>query len=398
MGPGGARPGPVDAARGTAPGAAASSSGHGDGDGVRAPRLPALDGLRGVAALVVLVFHVLILSATFADPTPGFRPQEPTWWFTSTPLSVFWAGEEAVFLFFVLSGFVLALPATVSRVRWRSYYPQRLLRLYLPVWASLLFAAATVALVPRIPRPGLSSWYAAHVPVVGVEEAARDGILLFGTGWLNSPLWSLQWEVLFSLLLPVYLVLVRWQPRLWAAKGLALLFLVGAAPAFGRWDVTFLSMFAFGVLLAYERERLAAMARRVHLGRTGRVLVIGCALLITVESALLVAEVDRFVVNAAARCLQMVGACLAVLLALHWEPARRRLSAPWAQWVGKRSFSLYLVHEPLVVSSAALWPGLPVLGHLALVLPVSLLVAHGFHRAVEAPAHRLSRAVARRAR
>lgn len=316
---------------------------------------------------------------------------------THTPLSLSWAGTEAVLLFFVLSGFVLALPTTVARVRWRAYYPQRLLRLYLPVWASLLFATVVVALVPRRPQDGLSAWYAEHTTVVGPAEAVRDGLLLLGTGWLNSPLWSLQWEVLFSLLLPGYLVLARWQPQLWALKSLGLLVLVGGAPAFGRWDVAYLSMFGFGVLIAYERERLATAVARIDVTRTGWLLAVACAILLSVEGSLLAVGHDRGAAIAAARCLQVLGACLAVVLALHWTPVQRRLSAPWAQWLGLRSFSLYLVHEPVVVSSAALWPEQPVFVHLALVLPVSLLVAHAFHRLVESPAHRLSRAVARTA-
>ena len=362
----------------------------------RAGRLPALDGLRGVAALVVVVFHVLILSDTFAEPEPGVRPDEPSWWFTHTPLALGWSGVEAVLLFFVLSGFVLALPATVAPVEWRADYPQRLVRLYLPVWASLLVAAALAALVPRPPHPGLSYWYDEHVPVVGAGEAVRDGFLLLGAGWLNSPLWSLQWELWFSLLLPVYLVLARWQPRLWPLKLLGLLALVALGPAFGRSDLMYLATFGFGVLLALERDRVARAAQRIRLSRTGWLVAAACTLLLTVETALLVAELDRGVVRALARALQVLGACSAIVLALHWEPARRQLSRPAVQWVGTRSFSLYLVHEPLVVSSAALWPQLPVLVHLALVLPVALLVAHVFFHLVERPAHRLSRVAGRR--
>lgn len=48
--------------------------------------------------------------------------------------------EEAVLIFFVLSGFVLALPATLKAVRWRVYYVKRLVRLYVPVWGSLVVA------------------------------------------------------------------------------------------------------------------------------------------------------------------------------------------------------------------------------------------------------------------
>ncbi len=369
------------------------------GTSARPPRLPALDGLRGVAALVVLVFHVLLLSPTFAAPSPGVRPQEPSWWLTHTPLSLVWAGPQAVFLFFVLSGFVLALPATAGVVHWRAYYPQRLVRLYLPVWASLVFAAVLAAVVPRRTQPALSDWYASHVPQVGAGEAVRDGVLVLGAGWLNSPLWSLQWEVLFSLLLPLYLLLARSLRRLWAVKLLALLVVVAGANWYWRPEVLYLGMFGFGVLMAFERQRLATLARVAFGAGAGvgaRLLVVACVALLTVEAGLLAIGVEGGPLSAAALPMQMAGACLAVALALHWDPVRRALSRPAAQWVGMRSFSLYLVHEPIAVCSGALLPSLPVGLHLALVLPVSLLVAHGFHVAVERPSHLLSRSAARR--
>lgn len=346
----------------------------------------------------MVVFHVLLLSPTFDDPGPaGLRPHEPSWWLTHTPLYLLWAGPQAVYLFFVLSGFVLALPAIDGAVRWRAYYPQRLIRLYLPVWGSLLLAGGLAALVPRDPQPRLSEWYAEHVADVGAGEALKDGLLLLGTGWLNSPLWSLQWEVLFSLLLPGYLLLARWRRGAWALKSFVLLLFVTAANSLWQPEVLYLSMFGFGVLMAFERDRLAALGRRRIADRgPGTLVAAACLLLLTVEATLLLTGLDRTLLRGTVVPLQVVGACLAVALALHWEPARRWLSAPWAQWVGLRSFSLYLVHEPLAVSSAALWPALPVFAHLALVLPVSLLVAHVFHRAVEGPAHRLSRAAARR--
>ena len=356
-------------------------------------RYPALDGLRGMAALVVLVFHVLLLFPTFNNPDPATAPADPSWWFTHTPLALVWAGPQAVFLFFVLSGFVLALPATRGAIRWRAYYPQRLLRLYLPVWGSIVLAVVLTLLVPRVPHENLSQWYARE-DVAPLSAAAHDAVLLLGTGRLNSALWSLRWEVLFSLLLPLYLLGARLFPRLWWLKFAGLFGLLIANSALQRASVLYLSMFAFGVLLAFERERVASAARRVsQWGAAPWPLVAGAAVLfLTVETLLFAAGAgSTSLLDAVAVTMQVAGACLAVVLALHWGPLRRAMCTPWVQWVGVRSFSLYLVHEPLVVSLAALWPRLPVLAHLVLGVAVSLVVAHVFHRLVEGPAHRLSR-------
>lgn len=67
------------------------------------------------------------------------NPASATWWLAFTPVHLVWAGTEAVLVFFVLSGFVLAgpLPQRARRDRWATWYASRLVRLYLPVWASL---------------------------------------------------------------------------------------------------------------------------------------------------------------------------------------------------------------------------------------------------------------------
>lgn len=353
-----------------------------------------------MAALVVLVFHVALLSPAFDDLEPGARPHEPSWWITHTPLNLFWAGSEAVFVFFVLSGFVLALPATVRAVHWRSYYPQRLLRLYLPVWGSLVLAVGWTLLVPRRELPQLSDWYGSHVPVQGLVETARNGLLLLDTGYINSPLWSLRWELLFSLLLPLYLLVARRLRRWWVLELVGLVVVVGAAGALDVERALYLPMFAVGVVLAFERERVSALAHRWTAGGPlPRWALAGLGvLLLTSDASLMAFGLGSQVALGGAMALQVAGAGLIVVLALHWEPLRSALLTGWVQWVGVRSFSLYLVHEPIVVSSASLWPDLPAGVHLLVVLPVALLVAHLFHLAVERPAHRLSRWVGARLR
>ena len=78
------------------------------------------------------------------------------------------------------------------------------------------------------------------------------------------------------------------------------------------------------------------------------------------------------------------------------------LSGGRVQWMGRVSFSLYLVHEPIVVSTAyALGGRPPVWAEMLIAVPVALLVAEGFYRGVEVPtvgfAHAIRKTVVRRA-
>lgn len=364
-------------------------------------RFPSLDGLRGVAAVIVVVYHVLLLNDAFEAPAEGVAPESGRWWLTNTPLYLGWAGPQAVALFFVLSGFVLALPATYRSIHWRSYYPARLLRLMVPVWGSLALAALLVGLVPRRTQPQLSDWYATHVGH-GPSEAIGNGLLLFDTGVINSPLWSLRFEVLFSLLLPLYVLAGRLFPRAGVAKFTALVVLVAALDAASvsrtRLDQPkYLVMFAFGVLLAYEQPRVARVARHLTATTTRSALsAAACVALLTGEALRRSVGENSAAIAGVVSAMLLVGASLAVVLALHWEPARRALSTRRLAWLGSRSFSLYLVHEPLLITTAQLWPGMSPAARLLLVLPLSLLVSEGFFRIVERPAHQLSRWVARR--
>jgi len=124
----------------------------------RPTRYPSLDGLRGVCALVVVVYHCLLVVPALSIPADGSAPSaaassatwSPVWWLYRTPLRALWAGPEAVLIFFVISGFVLCLPLARSPVRqWATYYLRRFCRLYLPVWGAVGFAVlgAGLALV-----------------------------------------------------------------------------------------------------------------------------------------------------------------------------------------------------------------------------------------------------------
>src|SRR5438552_18698600 len=84
--------------------------------------LPALDGLRGVAIFMVLVFH-------FWQSLPNLH-LSPT---AQRALSLLSIGQKGVDLFFVLSGFLITgiLLRTKSRPRYfRNFYARRALRIF----------------------------------------------------------------------------------------------------------------------------------------------------------------------------------------------------------------------------------------------------------------------------
>jgi peptidoglycan/LPS O-acetylase OafA/YrhL len=359
----------------------------------------ALDGLRGVAALVVLTSHIFVASVpAFADAAvrPGSEHASALEWvLTYTPLHVVWGGNQAVTVFFVLSGYVLSLPvARGGSFRPGSYYPSRALRLYVPVWGALCLAAVAHMLLGSSNSHG-TWWLAAHTMGLTSHDAWQSGLLLGGAGTfaLLAVLWSLHWEVIFSLLLPLFLLLGRVAQRFSvaaAAVAFAVLFLSN-----GHGWALYMPYFALGTIMAFQYDRIIAL--RTTRARTFELGLVGASVLgLTAPWWLLIGHHDPRIASRLGPMLVAVGACGMVTLALIGPRTRRVLTTRPLAWSGSRSFSLYLVHEPIVVLSAfalGAAPQLPLLIIVA-IAPV-LLVTEGFYRGVERPSHRLARASGR---
>lgn len=168
---------------------------------VRTVRLPTLDALRGVAIVTVVSSHVFWLFAekdVFAGANAGF---------VASPLTFLSRGSVGVQLFFLLSGFVLALPYLQGRRRmesWAEYRSfclrrcARLLPLYTLAWLLPLF------------------WFYAGDPLAshGVQVSA---LVTMASAFFpstfqpryNIVLWSLCIEFWLSLLLPLCLLALR---------------------------------------------------------------------------------------------------------------------------------------------------------------------------------------------
>lgn len=353
------------------------------------PRVLSLDGLRGFAAVGVMLYHLSLVA----------RPElsDASWaWLTQTPLKLLFAGTESVLVFFVLSGLVVTLPAIRKGFSWRRYYPTRILRLYIPTFAALLIAAALILLIPR--DRGLmpdGSWMQnAQASSVSLWSLLGEASLTHRSYEINNVLWSLRWEVIFSLLLPLF----AWMALRMKSRAPLWVVLCVAASVLGRvFDIEaiiYLPIFLAGAVLA---TRLGDLEQRPSGLSEWRLALLGC-----VAGALLIASWLSRPLQAPAIAQNILwglagaGAVLVVLLAVRWQRFRRLLETRPAQWLGRISFSLYLMHVPIIATAAYLFgPSRWWLACLVSV-PASVGVAMLFQRWIEAPAHRLARAAGAR--
>jgi peptidoglycan/LPS O-acetylase OafA/YrhL len=365
-----------------------------------------LDGLRGVAALIVFTGHLFVVNvpslANGALAGSTIDVSVPAYALLYTPLHIVWAGAEAVTVFFVLSGYVLALPYVRGETFRASFYPRRLLRLYLPVWGALCLTALVHVAIVRGAGGAATWWLDSHSDQITGGDVRDSVLLLHGAGnySLLAVLWSLHWEVVFSLLLPLFLLVGRATRRVAPVVALVAL---GTLAVHGPHDTPrYLPLFLLGTLIAYQQHRverwrltLAGGGRRAHLVE-GLLLTIAVLGLTSVwwlrigHYALVGHHTDYAYYSVPV--LVALGACAALVLALIGPATRGLLSTRPMQWTGTRSYTLYLVHEPVLVGIAFALGGAPEFPLLALVaIPAVLLVTEGFYRTVERPSHELAR-------
>lgn len=359
-------------------------------------RLHALDGMRGVAALIVLVHHTLLIARPYArDGTTAGAIWDVV---EQSPAKLLFAGGEAVLVFFVLSGLVVPLPFLRGAVRWPSFFAARFVRLYVPVWAALAVSAALIVLIPRrSSRVAEGSWVErTSATDLDPGDLLQQATLLVPRYDLINTLWSLRWEVLFSVLLPV-MVLIAIKARRNRVLWWGTFVLTAAASVLGRTEgeawLQYLPLFLLGTLLAVRLEEIRAWAQEHR-----RSPVWG--LLGTVSALALVASwwirpmtgADQHIVTAMEGIAGIAASGL-VVWALGSPMAQRVLAGRLAQRLGTISFSLYLLHVPVLVTLSyllgdRLWLLVALCG-----IPLSLIASRLFFVLIERPSHRLAKRI-----
>ena len=342
-------------------------------------RTHALDGLRGLAALSVVAFHVWLYRP---ERTPGTR--------TSLGDQVFFELHLGLISFFVLSGFLL-YRGLLRRSNLKRYAVRRIARIVPAYYVSIagcLILFAALGLDDLVPPTD-------SLPV----------FLAFGQNYFSDTLmeinpvtWTLCVEAAFYVALPL-VALVRSN----AARVTVLVSLIGATVAWnaltygGAWtDVSektlpaYAGHFALGMLVALwvesRRERITARW-------TGVLAAVGIC---TVVASGWWYETPGLLSDTRALVLKLPAALGFAFLVAAGAAGRglvvRALSARPLAWAGVVSYGVYLWHLPLIIAGNELgwWPA-GTAPRLAVVTAAALAAGWMSWVAVERPAIRLAR-------
>ena len=385
-------------------------------------RIEALDSVRGIAAFVVVIHHCFLTRPVYSD---FFFSQWKTnatgaisAIFLHTPARIVWAGYEAVTLFYVLSGLVLALPWVEGRPpTYRQFAIRRLCRLYIPYAVAIAAAGLlNIALLQRAYVSGASNWVNEMTWTNPVTfSVIFDHLALIGHhATIDGVTHTLIWEIRVSLLFPLLIVPIsRWGVRgAFVVWGFLLAIVVGMQLLYGnigsmgdlldgfkhqglaramaielQWTAYYAWLFVCGSLIAARLNEI-----RLFFSRAGYWL--SFVLLI---AGLLIVQGHWSQWHAVQEFMVAVGSVLILSAALAPGSIETMLLRRFPRYLGKISFSLYLVHVPVILALTIITHGalsLPIL--IAIVVPVSIALAAVFDRFVTAPSadlgHQLSRA------
>ena len=212
------------------------------------PRLHFLDGIRGLAAFLVVLHHMW--QHSFLRVNNAAFPL----WFRG--LSILKEGHYLVAVFIVLSGFCLMLPVAqasgVMKGGAADYIKRRARRILPPYYASLAFAVALIALAPAT-REDTGTIYDAYQRSDMTGALVAHVLVLHNLfpNWayrFDAPLWSVatEWQIYFVFPLALLPVWRRWGSVAPILIGLALGFL-SAGTVMKEACFWYIDLFAMGM-------------------------------------------------------------------------------------------------------------------------------------------------------
>ena len=293
------------------------------------PRIHHLDSIRGIAALGVAFHHSFYC-------------------FNGIACNQFircLAGASSVVFFFLLSGFVLSSSLhsadQFSFSNISKFYIKRFFRLFPAIFSSL-FLALFIASYNHMPveNSGVSEWLRQMVvrshQVVSVSEILKQLFLLKFD--LIPPMWSIRVEIIGSLLLPILIWVLRRHPLILMPLMAFLAFILSLPFKYSA-DFGYLLAFLIGYLI----YRMYPILLKLSSSQTK--MSLGFASIIWISSI-------QYGFIPSLECF-LLGGLLSILAPCSWLQLKKVFNLPVFRFLGKISYSFYLVHLPILLASVS---------------------------------------------
>jgi peptidoglycan/LPS O-acetylase OafA/YrhL len=349
-------------------------------------RLSFLDAIRGIAAFIVVCSHI------------HFTIPAQTDWMTDRGFRILNASEFAVSIFFVLSGFVLFLQVFEARPGYFQFVVRRFFRLLPALLTAVTASYAVYSLWGPPAVPSLGPWfndvswpagitfndYLLHLPLNGGSDA------------LLRPIWSLVYEWRISLVFPIAVFLFCRSPLIVLAVSVFFTYVMTnklewltngntfESASYAR-TVFYLSFFVAGMALARWRWQIIVSLRRFWPIRS--LIFVICVYYICFRAVGL---------GMAGWFQTEIIAILAIIFCMSHPKARLILRSASLQYIGRISYSLYLVHMIWIGVLFRLMDGSSPLYISATVIGLSIVSADLMNRFIEQPANRFGRMLSSR--
>jgi len=296
-----------------------------------------LDGLRGIASLLVVLHH----SVSGAIGGGLIKAGYP---YLGNLLIYF--TQSGVVLFFVLSGVVLLRPYVRGERTFKTvnYFIRRARRIFPPFLAALVFGYLVILLIKYGPTTFYSpiwNWVDTSFP-----ELLRQALIINHSGiYFNLAWWSLQIEAIFYILVPAFVFLFSISKQLNYIRVFAVLAgtLVGSYLLQGFADQYFQHLYSkkYATLNMYRFiDYPLSFVLGVYLARFDFDLWFGRVLCIAGIGFILFSGNYGPLINSG---YSMLYAGI-MIFAFKEQWLQRILDKPIMIWIGERSYSLFLIH------------------------------------------------------